>query len=94
MVDADKCTGCRLCELACSMARHQEYNPKKSYIKILRNREMDVSIVAIDVRCDSCNKCVEYCLPGALKFVSLEEAAMMRKENRIGIFPAPLLRGA
>jgi len=91
IVDTDRCNGCEVCELVCSMAKHGEYNPKKSYIKLIRNREMDVNIVAVDVKCDFCNKCVEWCLPGALKFVTLEEAAVIRKENRIGIFPAPLL---
>ena len=33
------CTGCKICELICSMAKHGEYNPKKSHIRILRNWE-------------------------------------------------------
>jgi len=91
IVDADKCTGCKVCELICSMAKYGEYNPRKSYIRVLKNRDMDVNIVTLDQRCDfSCNLCVEGCLPGAIKFVSLEEAAILRKANRIGIFPAPV----
>jgi len=31
-VDLEKCTGCRACELACSMKHHSEYNPVKSRI--------------------------------------------------------------
>ena len=91
IVDADKCTGCRVCELVCSMEKLGEYNPKKSYIKVIRNMEMDVNIIALDIRCDFCDKCVEWCLPGALKFVSLEEAAISRKKDKIGSFPVPLL---
>jgi len=91
IVDADKCTGCRVCELVCSMSKFGEYNPKKSYIKVMRNREMDVNILALNLKCDFCNKCVEWCIPKAIKFVSLEEAAITRKGNKIGIFPAPLL---
>ena len=88
--DADKCTGCRVCELVCSMTKFGEYNPKKSYIKVMRNREMDVNIIALDIKCDFCNECVEWCLPKALKFVTLEEAAVIRKENKIGSFPVPI----
>lgn len=92
IVDADKCTGCRVCELICSMAKHGEYNPQKSYIRVLKNREMDVNIVAVDPRCDSsCNLCVKGCLPGAIRFVTLGEAAILRKANRIGVFPVPIL---
>ena len=94
IVDADKCTGCCVCELICSMAKHGEYNPRKSYIKVMKNREMSVDIVACDVRCDFCNKCVEWCLPRAIRFVSLSEAAVIRKQNKIGIFPVPLLSEA
>ena len=90
IIDADKCTGCRVCELVCSIVKQREYNPGKSYIRVIRNREMDVNIIALDVRCDFCNKCVESCLPKAISFASLEEAAVLRKANKIGIFPAPL----
>jgi Fe-S-cluster-containing hydrogenase component 2 len=94
VVDADKCTGCRVCELICSMAKGGEYNPKRSFIRVMKNREMSVDIVTRDVRCDFCNQCVEWCLPGALKIVSLAEAAVIRKQNKIGIFPAPLFSEA
>lgn len=40
--NVDCCTGCKICELICSMAKHGEYNPKKSHIRILRNWETDV----------------------------------------------------
>lgn len=91
IVDGDKCTGCRVCELVCSIVKQGEYNPQKSYIRVFKNREMDVNIVTLDVQCDFCGKCVESCLPKAISFVSLEEAAVLRKTNKIGIFPAPLL---
>jgi len=89
--NVDKCTGCRVCELVCSMAMYGEYNPKKSYIRVMRNRELDVNIVALDIRCNGCGKCVEWCWPGAIQFVSPEQAAIIRKENTPGVFPAPLV---
>lgn len=46
IVDADNCSGCRICELICSMVKSGQYNPQKSHIKLIRNREMDVNVVA------------------------------------------------
>ena len=88
MIEMEKCTGCRICELICSMEKRGEYNPQKSYIRVLRNREMDVNIPVLDVRCDLCNKCVEWCPTKTLSFVSWEEASILRKENKPGIMPA------
>ena len=90
--DAERCTGCSICELICSMAKHGEYNPKKSYIRLVRNREMDVNVATLDPDCDFCNECVEACIPEAIRFVSPEEGALIRKQNQVGIFPAPLFR--
>ena len=91
IVHADKCTGCGMCELVCSMVRSGEYNPKNSCIKVMKNTELDVSVPVISVGCDFCGKCTEWCFPRAIEFVSLGEAAILRKTARIGSFPAPLV---
>ena len=90
--DADKCTGCRICELVCSMINHGEYNPYKSRIRLIRNKVMEVNIITLDATCDgACNRCVENCPMEALEFVCVEEAAIIRgKEPKMGKFPAPL----
>lgn len=88
----DRCTGCKICEMICSMGKYKEYNPSKSYIRILRNWELDVNIAALDLRCDFCNRCVSWCPTAAIKFVDLAEAAILRKNNPIGTFPAPLIK--
>ena len=91
IVDGEKCTGCKVCELICSMVRSGEYNPQKSCIKVLRNMELDVNIPVIEVGCDFCGKCTDWCFQEAIKFVDLEEAAIMRKGAKIGCFPAPVI---
>jgi anaerobic carbon-monoxide dehydrogenase iron sulfur subunit len=91
IVDGDKCTGCQICELICSMARTGEYNPNKSCIRVLKNREMGVYIPVIDVTCRSCEKCADWCFDKALRFVTFEEAFIQRKEATIGCFPAPVV---
>ena len=89
MVNGEKCTGCKICELACSMEKQKEYKPEKSYIRILQNRELDFHVITLDSRCDFCNQCVEWCPEQALEFTTWEEAAILRKKHQPGIYPAP-----
>jgi len=94
IVDGEKCTGCRVCELVCSMVKSGEYNPQKSCIRVLRNMELDVSIPVIKVTCDFCGQCIEWCFSEAIRLVDLEEAAIIRKAARIGCFPSPVISSA
>ncbi|MFZ3382986.1 MAG: 4Fe-4S binding protein [Candidatus Methanoperedens sp.] len=87
IADPDKCTGCRTCELVCSKENIS------SHIKILKNELFDVNIPTVSIKCHLCAEkpvCIEFCVAGALKLVSYDEAAMVRKQCRIGMFPVPL----
>ena len=88
MFNVGQCTGCRICELICSMTCYGEYNPRRSHIRLLRNREMDVGMVALDPTCNYCGQCVEWCPNQALEFVSLQEAAILRKRGGFTALPA------
>jgi Fe-S-cluster-containing dehydrogenase component len=90
--DADKCTGCKMCQLACSYVKHGEFNPNKSCIQVMKNKEMDVNIVALDTKCDFCGKCIEWCLPQAIKLVDRKEAVVKWKGVKLGSFPAPRIK--
>ena len=79
IVDVDKCTGCRICELVCSMAKQGEFNPKKSYIRVMRNKEMDINMVNLSTKCVFCGECTTCCLPEAIKFVDFDEAILKWK---------------
>ena len=92
VVDADKCTGCEVCELICSLYHHHECNPRKSYVRVLQNMELDVNIPVLTMDCDVCGECIKWCLPQALSFISHGEAAVLRKKNSIGKFPVPLIK--
>jgi len=87
LVDLDSCTGCRICELVCSMHRVGEYNPKKSCIKVLSNKETEVNLPVLDMSCDFCGSCVKWCPTEALSIVSLEEAISSRKGAKVGKLP-------
>lgn len=91
IINADRCIACRICELICSMTKCGEYNPTRSYIRVLSNKDMDVAIPFLRIGCDFCGRCVEFCPSEAIKIVPLSEAAVIRKGSRLGTFPIPLI---
>ena len=94
IVDPEKCTRCRICELVCSFTKWGEYNPKRSFIRVLSNKDMNVNIPVLLAACNLCGgkpKCVSSCPTNVLQFVKLAEAASLRKKLQMGKFPAPLL---
>ena len=93
IVDADKCTGCRVCELICSITKQGKFNPRESYIRILFNNEFGVYIPVLKMDCDFCGRCIEWCPPQALKIVDPKEAALMRTKSKMGRFPIPVVSG-
>ena len=88
-VDIDKCTGCRVCELVCSMTKLGEFNPSKAHIKVMKNSEMDLNLVSLGTGCDFCGECVEWCMPKAIAFVDFDEAVLKWKGVKAGTLPAP-----
>jgi len=78
-VNSEKCTGCRLCEVACSYHHSRVFSRKMGSIKVLRNeREGKMMPILYKVEhdgykaCDRCKNekepfCVKYCVTGALE---------------------------
>jgi len=64
-VDPDKCTGCRLCEMACSFHHEQECNSTKSRIRILHGKEWAFDFPLLCMQCAEA-PCVESCPTKAL----------------------------
>ncbi len=58
-LDHERCTGCSLCELICSLIHFHENNPKKSAIRIERKFPAPGTF-EIHV-CNQCGRCQEVC---------------------------------
>lgn len=89
LFDGDKCTGCRICELTCSINYRKEFNPKKSFIRVMANEEAQIYIPVLDIQCTFCGKCADACPVKALEIVELATAIAAMKGGSIGAFPLP-----
>jgi Fe-S-cluster-containing hydrogenase component 2 len=61
----DQCTGCRICQLACSLAMTGGYNPRRSRLAILPRNE---HLYHLPVVCSQCENayCMQVCPVGAI----------------------------
>ena len=53
MIDADKCSGCQMCEVACSLRNMQECNPERSRIRVVKS-QLDGQLEFVPSTCMQC----------------------------------------
>ena len=51
VVDPDKCTGCKVCEMICSLHHENEINPTKSRIHIISWEDEGIDVPMICQQC-------------------------------------------
>jgi anaerobic carbon-monoxide dehydrogenase iron sulfur subunit len=85
VVDLDKCTGCRTCEMACSFMHYGEYNPVKSAIQVSIFAEDAFFVPVVCFQCKDPH-CMEVCPTGALtkNDVNGAFAVLVDKEKCVG----------
>jgi carbon-monoxide dehydrogenase iron sulfur subunit len=73
LYNLEKCTGCRACELACSMVHEKAFNPTKSRIRVQLEGVPELFVANV---CKSCGKppCAEAC-PTEPKAIYRDEKA-------------------
>ncbi|MBI4286739.1 MAG: 4Fe-4S dicluster domain-containing protein [Chloroflexi bacterium] len=59
-IDADKCTGCRMCTMACSLSKTETFNPARSRISILRWEEEGIMQPIVCHHCEN-PPCIKAC---------------------------------
>lgn len=69
--DSRLCTGCRACEVACSLRRTRQQDPYQSLITVRRDDSLGTVEIEVSESCDVCVDremplCIEVCFPRAL----------------------------
>ncbi|MFX1276836.1 MAG: 4Fe-4S dicluster domain-containing protein [Promethearchaeota archaeon] len=65
IIQAENCTGCRMCELACSSTKYGSFIPERSCIKIITNGLEGWSRPLVCVQCEE-PLCMDACPTGAI----------------------------
>jgi len=68
LVEPDKCTGCRICEMICSFksSNWNNFNPCQSSVRIIKVEELGVDLPVLCLHCED-PLCVDVCPMGAIK---------------------------
>jgi anaerobic carbon-monoxide dehydrogenase iron sulfur subunit len=84
-VDVEKCTGCRMCEIACSLRNYNECNPARARIHVVRTRNGAIS-TTVPVLCRQCAAplCVSLCPAQALRRDAHTNAIVVDKDKCVG----------
>lgn len=59
---SERCAGCLICELRCSLRFEKAFNPSKARIRVRRLVGADTEYsVAFEADCDNCGICARHC---------------------------------
>lgn len=83
LIDPEQCTGCRICELACSAHHDRVFSPARSRVHIIKWDEMGLDIPMV---CQQCDKpvCADVCPIGACYRDEKTGAVMINYDICIG----------
>ncbi|HJX39391.1 MAG TPA: 4Fe-4S dicluster domain-containing protein [Anaerolineae bacterium] len=82
-IDAEKCTTCMACELACSFAHEGAFVPTLSRIRVVRFMGEGLSVPIVCVNCAR-PACVEVCPSGAAYIDRTVPVVRVNEEDCIG----------
>lgn len=82
--DFDKCTGCSICEVVCSLYHNHECNPSKSLMRVVRIEQRDGNSMCVPISCMQCEKgiCQMACPVTGAIYVSPDTGARLINGDR------------
>lgn len=81
-VNHSVCTGCRTCEVVCSLYHFGECNPERSAIRVIR-REKGGLVLALPLVCQQCEQasCLEACPTEAIRRLKVGDPILFDQEK-------------
>lgn len=64
--NAEKCIGCRLCQLVCSSTREGVFNPLRACLRVSSEYQHQGGLLVQGNLCDNCGSCIMACPTGAI----------------------------
>jgi len=83
IVSPEKCASCRNCELACSFAHEDVFNPAKSRVHALIWERLGLGVPLMCMHCEDA-PCMEVCPTGALGRDNQTNGVLWDKQKCIG----------
>jgi len=83
MVDVTKCTGCRICELVCSLSHEGECNPLKSRIRVFKIEDEGIDLPCVCQHCET-PLCRDVCPVDAIRRNPDTGAVIIKEELCVG----------
>ncbi len=82
-IDPDKCTSCRLCELACSQGHANAFCPTRSHVRVAIYPEDAIYFPIVCMQCDDA-PCIAVCPSAALVRDTRTNAVLVAEERCVG----------
>lgn len=83
VVDVNLCSGCQSCELRCSFKHHQECNPAKARMKVVKLDRMGLAVPLFCLNCEEAF-CREICPTKAIQREKKTGALVIQEEKCVG----------
>ena len=83
-----RCSGCKRCEMACSLQNAEVSDPAKAFIRALVHPRLGTPSLVVREGCQGCATCVTACNLEALRYSAEEEWDDLLKN---GWMPVPVL---
>ncbi|HEX9016064.1 MAG TPA: 4Fe-4S binding protein [Chloroflexota bacterium] len=74
-INPENCTGCKLCELACSAVKTGSFAPSEARIRVSLVDIPEIPVPSLLESCDYCfgnPVCVRFCNTGAIEWVEMD----------------------
>ena len=82
-VDPERCTGCKVCEMVCSLYHENEVNPTKSRVYVITWEHEGIDIPVVCQHCED-PPCEKACPTNAIFRDSQTGAVLIKEEKCIG----------